>query len=274
VYYGPRDQQNRTRTAWIDVDPADPARILRVHDRPALDLGRLGTFDDSGVMPGAVAAVGDELYLFYTGWTGGVSVPYRTAVGLAVSLDGGESFERVSEAPVIDRTPEEPFGALSPYVLYEDAAWRMWYGCYLGWEASGERPEPVYVIRYAESTDGITWARSGRTCIPPRSPLEANGRPWVLRDGDGYRMWYSHRAIHDYRHDRHSSYRIGYADSVDGLGWERRDNDVGIDLSADGWDSQMVSYAAVYEYGSLLHMLYCGNGFGTTGFGHAVAVAR
>ena len=52
-------------------------------------------------------------------------------------------------------------------------------------------------------------------------------------------MWYSYRG---------DAYRIGYAESVDGLEWERKDEEAGIDVSADGWDSEMIEYPCVFEH--------------------------
>jgi hypothetical protein len=82
-----------------------------------------------------------------------------------------------------------------------------------------------------------------------------------VKTGERYRMWYSYRG---------DAYRIGYAESVDGLEWERRDAGAGIDVSADGWDSQMIEYPCVFEHGGDSLMLYNGNGYGATGIGLAV----
>jgi hypothetical protein len=65
---------------------------------------------------------------------------------------------------------------------------------------------------------------------------------------------------------------LGYAESPDGITWTRKDDEVGIDRSAEGWDSLMMEYPFVYEHRGRKHMLYNGNGFGETGFGHAVLV--
>ena len=83
----------------------------------------------------------------------------------------------------------------------------------------------------------------------------------MVNDNGDYKMWYSHRG---------SSYRIGYAVSPDGLTWQREDEEVGIDVSPDGWDSEMIEYACIVDVGGRRHMLYNGNGFGETGIGHAV----
>jgi hypothetical protein len=271
VYFGPRDADGRTRTACVDLDPGDPSTIVRLHPDPVLDLGTLGAFDDSGAMPSCSVDVDGDVWLFYIGWNRGVTVPYRNAVGVAVSSDGGLSFTRAFPGAIVDRDRDEPFFTSTPWVLREPAGWRMWYASTVRWDVVDGRPEPVYVIKYAESDDGLTWKRENRTCIEPLHPDEANARPTVVRDEDGYRMWFSHRGSRGYRDDPSAGYRIGYAESADGIVWERDDARAGIDVSADGWDARMQAYPCVYEQGGALHMLYAGNGFGRAGFGHAVA---
>ncbi len=107
------------------------------------------------------------------------------------------------------------------------------------------------------------------SCILPEDDNEAIGGPSVVHEDGYYRMWYSFRNIDGFRKDRKSSGRIGYAESNDGKVWSRMDEEVGIDVSQSGWDSQMISYPAVHRYGKRLYMIYSGNGFGSTGFGLA-----
>lgn len=270
IYFGPRDTQGRTRTTFIEVEADNPSKVLRVHDRPVFDLGRLGAFDDSGVMPSCVVNHGGRKYLFYIGWSPAVTVPYRNAVGLAVSDDGGLSFERLFEGPIVDRTRHEPFFTASPFARIEDGVWKLWYASSTGFVVVDGKPEPVYQIKYAESRDGAEWRRSGAACIPYAHDGEANARPCVLKEGDRYRMWYCWRGSRGYRTDRAQSYRLGYAESPDGVRWTRLDDRVGIERSESGWDSQMMEYPFVYEHKGRKHMLYNGNGFGESGFGWAV----
>ena len=52
---------------------------------------------------------------------------------------------------------------------------------------------------------------------------------------------------------------------------ERRNDELaGIDVSPEGWDSEMICYPYIFEHRGLLYMLYNGNGYGKTGFGLAV----
>ena len=138
----------------------------------------------------------------------------------------------------------------------------MWYVSGTGWTIVNHKPRHHYHIQYAESQDGRDWGRSGVVCITYRTPDEyAFGRPCVVQDHDRYRMWYSCRG------DR---YRLGYAESDDGIGWIRKDHEASLGPSASGWDSEMIAYPLVFRHHGRLHMLYNGNGYGQTGIGLAI----
>jgi predicted GH43/DUF377 family glycosyl hydrolase len=269
IYFGPRDDEGRTVVAFIDVDADNPSHVLRVHDRPVLGVGELGTFDDSGAMPSCIVNHNGRKYLYYQGWNRCVTVPYRNAIGVAVSEDGGTTFRRAFQGPILDRTPLEPYFCATPFVLFDEGLWRMWYASSTGFVCVNGKPEPLYQVKYAESKDGIVWDRSNEICIPYKFDGEANARPCVLKKNHRYRMWYCYRGSVNYRTDKAQSYRIGYAESADGLKWERLDHLVGIDRSSAGWDSIMTAYPFVYEHRGVIHMLYTGNGFSETGIGYA-----
>jgi hypothetical protein len=209
-------------------------------------------------------------YLYYVGWNQGVSVPYRTAIGLAVSTDGGVTFERVFDGPIVDRTSLEPYFCLTGHVIVDEGTWKLWYASTTGFVEVHGKPEPQYQIKYAESSDGREWTRPNVTCIDYKRNGESNGRPCVIKENGRYRMWYCYRGIVDYRTDKDQSYRLGYAESPDGIRWQRLDHLVGLEPSEEGWDSMMVAYPSVYEHRGTKYMLYAGNGFSETGFGYAV----
>lgn len=270
VYFGTRDTKGRSQTSYIEVDAARPENVLYVHDQPILSLGRTGTFDDSGIMPSWLVNHQSKKYLYYIGWNVRVSVPYHLSIGLAISEDDGQSFTKISEGPLLDRSIDEPFFNTAPCVLREEDKWRMWYISVTGWENAAERPEPRYRVRYAESTDGIHWQRTNHVCIDYTGETDAIGRPCVYKQHGRYKMFYSYRDVWNYRTDRAQSYRLGYADSDDGIAWTRRDAEVGIDRSATGWDSEMMEYCFVYQHPEQTYLFYNGNGFGKTGIGYAV----
>lgn len=273
IYLGVRDGDGYTRTTYIEVDADDPSTVKHVRDEePVLGFGDLGAFDDTGVHPSWILDHGGMKYLYYTGWNAGVSVGYRNSIGLAISDDGGETFTRMFKGPLVDRTPTEPQWTSTPAVMIDQGVWRMWYLNATHWERIDGKPEPVCHIKYAESNDGIHWQRDGIVCIDLASEEEgAIARPCVLFEDGIYKMWYSYRGRRDYRSDPSQSYRIGYAESDDGISWTRKDDAAGIGVSATGWDSQMVEYAFVYNHQGTRYLFYNGNGFGESGLGYAVA---
>jgi hypothetical protein len=262
IYFSGRDGEGRSVTGFAEGDPFRP-QTLRFADQPVLEPGPLGTFDDSGAMGSCLVAQGERKHLYYIGWSRGVSVPFYTFIGCAVSEDGGLTFERVSAGPVLERSNDDPYLTTSPWVILDDGRWQMWYASGRGWHVEPGKPKHYYVhLRYAESEDGLSWHRTGRVAIDLTGAEEyAIGRPCVVKTGGGYRMWYSYRG---------DSYRIGYAESEDGVVWERMDSEAGIDVSPDGWDSEMIEYPCVFQHGSEWLMLYNGNGYGATGVGLAV----
>ena len=77
-------------------------------------------------------------------------------------------------------------------------------------------------------------------------------------------MWFS------YRGGVGTKYRIGHAVSVDKQTWHLALDDVDIDVSPTGWDSEMIEYPFVFDHKNQRYMLYNGNNYGNSGFGLAV----
>jgi hypothetical protein len=263
VFFAALDDQRYGRPTYVDLSLRDPTQVVHVARRPVLDLGERGTFDDSGVTPCSVVDMNGRLALYYFGWQRAERVPYLLYVGLAWSEDGGETFRRHSPTPVLERNSFEPYLRSAASVVRIDGSLSAWYVSGVGWTEVGETTYPQYVIRSASSLDGAQWSAGGGICIGPTSDDEFGfGRPWVLRDPDRFRMWYSIRS-------RTTPYRIGYAESPDGAEWQRMDDQVGIARSESGWDSEMICYACVVDVGARRLMFYNGNSHGRTGFGVA-----
>jgi hypothetical protein len=265
VYVAIRDHENVGRVGWVDVDAADPRRVLATAGRPALDVGEPGTFDDSGATPMGVLRHDGRIYLYYGGWERAVGVRYHLFGGLAVSDDGGETFERHSRVPVLERSDDELQVRVPCTVIPTDEeTWRMWYLGGSAWVEREGKPVPKYGIRHQESHTPWDWAPEGRVVVDPVAPDEFGfGRPHVIADRGGFKMWYSIRTFSQ-------GYRLGYAESPDGLRWTRMDDQVGIDVSPDGWDSTMVCFACLQPTRHGTYLFYNGNDYGATGFGVAV----
>ena len=261
MFFATRDALSRSHVAWADID-LERGVVLAAADAPSLAPGPLGCFDDHGVYPSSVVEDEDRLLLFYVGWNPGKEPPlFYSSIGLATSVDGGVTFERMSTSPILARSVHDPCLVTSPWVLREGPLWRMWYVSGFRWEKSRDGIHSWYHVKYAESKDGRTWNREGHVAIELAGAERNIARPCVLADERGYRMWYSH--------DAGGGYRIGYAESSDGYAWQRLDDRAGIERSPSGWDSEAQAYPWVVRGSDRLYMLYNGNRYGADGFGLA-----
>ncbi len=264
VFFSCRDAHSRSHIAYIDVDFEDDFKIVNISKEPVLAPGEPGYFDDSGVVMGCLQYVDNKLHLYYLGWNLKVTVPWLNTIGLAIYDSKTDTFNKASKAPVMDRSHEDPFSISYPSIILENGVYRMWYGSNLSW--GKDQADMQHVFKYAESTDGVNWKRTNKVVVDLMHKNEyALSKPWVLKDKDKYKMWYSYRA-----NGNITTYRVGYAESLDGLNWQRLDHAVGIDVSSNGWDSEMISYPCVFDFRGKRYMLYNGNGYGKTGFGIAV----
>ena len=240
---------------------------MRLSDFPLLEPGPLGCFDDSGAMGCWIVEHPGVERLYYQGWTLGVTVSFYVAVGIAERPlgDPGRAFERISAGPILDRCMHEPIFIADPAVMIENGNWRMWYQSGRPWAKPSDTPLPSYDIRYAELVDGVRWKLTGTQSLKFEHPGEvAIARFCPLRESDGsYKAWYSYRS-NDW------GYRIGFATSVDGLSWTRRDDQAGIDRDADSWEGSMICYPFVFDTEIGRFMLYNGGRYGDAGFGVAV----
>lgn len=267
LYVQCRDEHNVGRVGFVDVDPRNPKQIIRVSDSPVLDIGRPGTFDENGVFQTSIVELENgDLYMYYVGFELGTKIRYRLLTGLAVSKDKGLTFNRIKETPILERSHSERFVRGGPYVLKEENCFRLWYVAGNEWMLLNDKQAPVYELRYAESTDGIHWPDTGQTCLPLSKVDEHGfGRPYIIQWGEAYRMFYSIRNL-SYR----GEYRLGMAVSSDSYNWQRQDEEIGLDVSSDSWDSESVEFAAVVNSAGNTYLFYNGNNFGETGFGVAL----
>ncbi|WP_448044767.1 glucosyl hydrolase [Bradyrhizobium liaoningense] len=264
VYAGFRDGAGVSRIGYVDVLADAPARIVGMSRRPVLDVGRDGCFDDNGVIMGDVVPRPDGIYMFYVGFQLAAKAKFLAFTGLAKSTDGGESFARVSEAPILDRGPGQTMIGAVHSAMFDQGRWKIWFACGDGWEYIGGKPYPQYHIRYVESSDLLELPRFGRECLRPTGSEYRIGRPRVYRIGGKYVMYFTYGT-------RSGDYLPGMAYSVDGIEWVRKDEDVGISLSPSGWDSRTLCYPALIQHRDSILMFYNGNDMGADGFGLARA---
>ncbi|MCC6583105.1 MAG: hypothetical protein IT271_05335 [Chitinophagales bacterium] len=273
IYFSSRDKTGKSFPYYIDAI-INNGNITLTGEvcGPVLQLGELGTFDDSGIMPSCLVKENGFIYMYYIGWNPQVTVSYRLSIGLAISKDNGVTFKKYSNGPVCDRSIDEPFFNTAPYVILEDGKWKMWYISCTQWQIINNYPEPSYHIKYAESGDGIYWEKRGIVCIDYDEKAKAIGRPCVIKQGDEYKLYFSYRDIYEYRTSPKHGYKIGLANSTDGINWNKQYDQTNIYLSENGWDSNMMEYCHVFNHSGIEYMLYNGNDFGKDGFGYAVNI--
>jgi len=266
-----------TPTSFISVPQyadytKDFKTIIDYSKTDIISQGKLGCFDEHGIFPFSPIKVNNQIYAYTSGWTRRVSVDVDSAIGLAVSEDGGKSFERLGDGPVLTSSLQEPFLVIDGFVRQFNNIFYMFYIFGKKWcEPTNVHPaERVYKIAYATSCDGINWEKANRSIISDIiDENECQALPTVIKIRDRYHMYFCYRDMLGFRNEKNKGYRIGYAYSFDLENWTRDDEQGGISLSETGWDSEMMCYPNIFEIDGDIYLLYNGNKFGKNGFGLA-----
>jgi hypothetical protein len=272
VYFAARDANNQSRIVYADFDPERDMRLLRLETEPLLELGPPGAFDSAGMGPSVALFVGDRVFLYYIGISLRRDVPHQLAIGLAISEDGGASFRPAAPGPILSTGPFDPFFASTSHVAYQGGMFRMHYMSGVAWEYHGDRFDARYLIKYARSTDGISWVTEDRIALGFADVAEtALARPWVVGWNGGYHMWFCRRGPRRGDPASEQRYHLGYAWSADGLIWRREDDRLRFENPPrpGEWDAAMQAYPCVVPHRAELFAFYNGDGFGQTGFGFA-----
>ena len=261
VFYSGRDVENRSSVGAVDIDIAT-LDIVEDHAGPIFTHGEPGSFHADGVSIANCYRVGERRYMLFMGWQAPADGHWRGDIGrlsvaadLSLSLDG--------DGPLLGSNREDPISLSYPWVIADGRdGFRMWYGSTVTWD--GGNGEMVHILKEATSSDGSVWTRTGRSVPHELGVAQAFSRPTVAANPEGgLDMWFS------YRDGTGRPYRIGYARDHDGSGWTLDLQGAGIDVSPDGWDSEMIEYPFVFDHADSRYMLYNGNGYGRTGFGLA-----
>ncbi len=276
IYFSTREKDKAgkflSHVSFVDFDK-DLKKIIAVADKTVIPLGGLGCFDEHGIFPVNVVRVEDKIHAYTTGWNRKVSVSADASIGLAYSEDNGVTFKKMGKGPVMTASLHEPFLVCDAFVKIFNGTYYMWYIYGQQWikDPQEEMPQRVYKIAQAISKDGINWKRDGKKIIADKlNENECQALPAVIKHNEKYHIFFCYREAFGFRTDKKKAYRIGYAFSEDLITWTRNDLDLGIDVSENGWDAEMMCYPNVFHCNGKLYMLYNGNEFGRHGFGLAV----
>ncbi len=207
-----------------------------------------------GVIGPRVLKVGNIYKMYYTG------LGSRFQIGLATSTDG-ITWTKAASNPILPYGQPGSFDADHvdyPSVIYHNNKYWMWY---TGW-SSGVRQ-----IGLATSLDGVNWTKySGNPVLTvgPISAWDAQGAavPCVIYDGK-FKMWYHGKGLYPQA--------AGYAESVDGINWQKHAGNPVLVPLPGSWESNVIGINSVEKVGGIYQMWYGGNDGSTTRFGYAIS---
>lgn len=265
IFGGVRDDAGISRITSIDVDSANPLQVLRISERPVLDIGAPGMFDDNGVILGDIIRLShNHLRMYFVGFQMVAKAKFLAFTGLAESFDDGDRFVRVKPTPVLDRAPGALFINALHSIMPTQTGYRAWISCGERWENIAGRDYPQYNCWTLESPDGIHFdMETAVKCMDVRGDEYRIGRPRANRSANGYEL----RVTSDTLDKRYSCH---LATSGDGITFERTDI-VELPRGAEGeWDAEMTCYPARIDTSAGdSYLFYNGNGMGSTGVGVA-----
>lgn len=267
IFFGSRCDKDTYYPTFIDVNPNNPSEILYVNEKPILDLGKPGSFDDSGICPVSILKSEGKMYLYYAGMKRRRLVSYETSIGVAELLENGTVLKRVFEGPIISQDRNHPILVAAPFVIKESDTYKMWYCSASKWINAENGPEPIYSVNSALSKNGFDWNSFSGPLLKELHDSEVITAPWIVKYNYEWLMWYSYRGS---KTPKEKNYKIGLAVSKDSSNWIRKDNLCGIERSKSGWDSEMICYPSFYNFKNKTIMIYCGNHVGRGGIGWAV----
>lgn len=267
VFCGFRDKNGVGRVGYVDLNADNPAEVLAVSERPCLDIGIPGCFDDNGVVPCAVTRIEDELYLFYAGYNIGYHVRMIIFCGLAISRDDGVTFQRVSHVPIMERTDNEYLFRVIHTAIRNDDGWMLYYGAGNHFLQGKKKTLPVYEIQLLEVPNLHDLRKEGIKVVCNEGKEHRVGRPYVVKDGNLWRMFFGGGT-------EDIPYQLAYAESDDGRKWTRMDEKLNLHRSESGWDSEMMAYPAFVRYKGKAYLFYNGNNYGYEGFGYAELISE
>jgi predicted GH43/DUF377 family glycosyl hydrolase len=262
MYYSGREGEG---IGFAEAEAADPVTWTEHPASPVL-LPRADNWEGNRINQPRVTKLTESHWrMFYTGW--GYEGPgTKWALGAADSFDGGTTWKRLQDGPVLARGGALSYdggGACVPMVLRVGERWMMWYTAATVSPAGNQNIH----LCLATSRDCLNWEKHDGNPVltddfSDGAPRSVTSRCAVRHDNGIFRMWYSFAKPH---------YRICYAESLDGIEWERSPVAPVLGPSAaPAWDDTMVEYPEVQVVAGTFRMWFCGNGFGSVGYAEGI----
>ena len=254
IFYGTRNKNNQSIITYDEIFFKKDKQLIKKSNKIVLNMGDLGNFDDNGVLPSSIIKINNIYYLYYIGWQPRVTTRYSLIAGLAFSKDG-KKFKRLTNSPILFNNKKESISILTaPFVLKSKKNFMMWYVSGIKWN---KKDEPLYDIKFATSKNGIKWKQHQKSCLKLKKGERALARPYVLKYKNKFKMWYSYEK-------KIGSYKIGYAESFNGVNWKRLDHKIKFNFKSK-YEEKMREYPCLISNNKKLFILYNGDNYGKEG---------
>jgi len=279
LFYAGADKTGRRRICLAIASVADVTKWRRLG--PLFECGGEGAFDETWCVLPCIHRIGSKWHMYYTGRSSrNEGLQSFCGMGLALS-DDLIHWEKFSTEPVMtgDGFPEWPAnkgiagGGRILELSQPDGSviYRMHYTLPTGTPSKDLLVDQAKYSVIAHSVDGFSWFDK-RVVLRPRCDVDyENAATIALNVWKTKKRW---RAIYAAIGTRFGAYSICEAVSNDGITWERGAPGENLSLPPTGdggWESKMTEYPNVIEEKGYLRLFYCGNGYGATGIGTAVA---
>ena len=279
LFYAGADKRGSRRICLATCSIGDVTTWKR--RGPLFDLGGKRAFDETWCVLPCVHKIGNRWHMYYSGRSAdkGTGLQGFRGIGLAVS-DDLVNWKRLQDEPVLLGDGFEQFpgnqGIAGGGPIIElpqpdgRVRYRMHYTLATGTPSKDLLVDQAKHSVIAESDDGLTWT-DRRLLLGPR--LEAKYENAATIALNPWRTATGWRAIYAGIGTQFGAYSICEAESDDGLTWRRGQpgENLALPPTGNGWESRMTEYPHVVREGDKLRLFYCGNGYGTTGIGTAVA---
>ena len=279
MFYAGADRDGRVRICLATAS-IDELAAWKRHG-PLFDLGGRGAFDESWCVLPCLHRIGGRWHLYYTGRSADADAGLQGfgGIGLAVS-DDLTTWTKHSDEPVLtgegfSEWPDNRGVAGGGRILEvtgpeSSVSYRMYYTLATGRPSPRLREDQAKQSVVAHSDDGISW-NDRRVVLRPRPDVDHENVAVI-----GLNVWKAenrYRAIYAAIGSRFGAYSICEAVGQDGLTWDRGTGSDNLALAPTGvgWESEMTTYPNVVDEGDSLRLFYCGNRYGSTGIGTAVA---
>ncbi len=258
IFYATRNKNNQSCITFSEVEFNKKIKVINNISSISLSRGKLGCFDDNGVLPSSIIKKNNNFYMYYIGWQPRVTTRYSLIAGLSYSKNG-KKFKRIQNFPILKNNEKENISILTaPFVLKVNSNYMMWYVSGIKWI---NLDTPTYDIKLSLSKDGKKWFQTKKSCIRLKKGERAVARPFVQYNNKKFKMWYSYES-------KVGSYKIGYAESFDGIKWTRNDKIISFSKKEKS-ATAMREYSIVLNFKDETFLLYNGDNYGKQGILYA-----